>query len=75
MIYRRKNIFLLSQLPYSFDLNRKDKLNYFTYDGEKMKNNKVKFILTLLSHNRKLIESVIIVNPKCVGKHSRVISR
>ena len=40
-----------------------------------MKNNKVKFILILLSHNRKLIESVIIVNPKCVGKHSRVISR
>ena len=40
-----------------------------------MKNNKVKFILTLLSHNRKLIESVIIVNPKCVGKYSRVISR
>lgn len=39
-----------------------------------MKNNKVKFILTLLSHNGKLIEPALIVNPVCVGKHSRVIS-
>ena len=40
-----------------------------------MKTNKVKFILTWLSHNHELIESAIVVNPQHVGKHNHVIFR